>query len=168
MSTSPIQSTNVIQDLAAAVTRKLDADGDGKLSTTEFSGFLSQFLGALQSNPLQGASSSALTVAAATDQRQVAGTMAGFDPAKLANSGHDTTKYTVGRILQYYPNTPAGLREALPELQQIVPGVKITGSSGDKLDFGSYVDARGTRIGVIDVIQASGLGGRAWQWLPVE
>jgi hypothetical protein len=74
----------------------------------------------------------------------------------------------MGRILQGYANTPAGLREALPEIQQLVPGAKIVGSKGDKVDFGDYVDNRGTRIGVIDLIQAAGEGGKAWTWQPAE
>ena len=86
----------------------------------------------------------------------------------MANASHDSTKYRIGRILQYYPNTPAGLRDALPEIQQIIPGVKIAGGNGDKLDFGSYVDPKGYKIGIIDVLQAAGAGGTAWQWAPVS
>ena len=172
MATIPVQSSNPIQDLATRITKKLDVDGDGNLSSVEFSSFLTQFLGALQSQPQNGSATSALnqaltnTASAAADRKAV-GTMAGFDPIKM-NSTHDSTKYRVGRILQYYPNTPAGLRDALPELQQVIPGVKIAGSNGDKLDFGSYVDAKGVKIGVIDVLQAAGAGGTAWQWAPVS
>jgi hypothetical protein len=45
-----------------------------------------------------------------------------------------------------------------------VPGLTITGSKGDKLDFGSYVSPEGIKVGVIDVIQSAGSGGTAWQW----
>jgi hypothetical protein len=176
MSTTSIQSTqtaNPIQDLAAAITKKLDVDGDGNLSSVEFSNFLTQFLGALLKQPTAASSSStasSATSAAETPavERKVVGTMAGYDNAKLGDLTHTTTKYTMGRIFQYYPNTPAGLREALPEIQQIVPQAKIVGSKGDKLDFGDYVDARGNKIGVIDVIAAAGDGGTAWHWEPVE
>jgi hypothetical protein len=47
-----------------------------------------------------------------------------------------------------------------------VPGAKLIGN--DKIDFGSYIDPRGIKIGVIDVLQAAGAGGRAWQWAPVD
>jgi hypothetical protein len=175
MSTNTIQSSNPIQDLATRITRKLDVDGDGNLSSVEFSGFLTQFLGALQNQPA-GKSTSTGTSAAtaalgalagAAADRKAVGTMAGFDMTKL-NSTHDSSKYRIGRILQYYPNTPAGLRDALPEIQQIVPEAKIVGTNGDKLDFGSYVDAEGFKLGVIDVLVAGGAGGTAWQWAPVS
>jgi hypothetical protein len=65
--------------------------------------------------------------------------MGGLDPAKLANLNHKSLKYEVGRILQYHPNTPEGLRAALP--------------------------VRGERIGIVDVIFAAGEGGKSWQWL---
>ena len=66
----------------------------------------------------------------------------------------------------HYPHTPAGLKNALPELQQLVPGVSIAGSKGDKLDFKGYTFADGTSLNVIDVIQSAGSGGTAWQWAP--
>ena len=170
MSTTAIQSTDSIQDLAARITKKLDADGDGSLSSAEFSSFLTQFLGTVQNLPQSADTASAATMAtqgSAAASRSVVGTMAGFDRGKLADTTHESMKYTIGRILQYYPNTPAGLRDALPEIQQLVPGASIVGGSGDKLDFGSYVDSKGQATGVIDVLEAAGSGGRAWQWAPV-
>ena len=171
MSTSPIQATTVVQDLAKAITSRYDADGDGRLSSDEFSGFLSSFLGSINSNPLSALGSSGLpTVSAAgatlAADRAKVGTMAGFDATKLANASHTSPKYQIGRVLQYYPNTPAGLKSALPELQQLVPGIAISGSKGDRLDFGSYVSPEGIKVGVVDVIQSAGAGGTAWQWAP--
>ena len=173
MSTSSITGT-AVRDLAATITKQLDADKDGKLSATEFEGFLSQFLNTVGQNVTTAAASASATATtaataapAAAAARPAIGNMAGFDAAKLANPAHDTFKYQMGRILQGYANTPAGLREALPEIQQLVPGAKIVGSKGDSIDFGTYVDNRGTRIGVIDLVQAAGEGGKAWQWLPV-
>lgn len=174
MSTSAIQSANALQDLAKTITARFDVDGDGRLSTDEFGGFLSTFLGSLQTNPLQAAAASATATpgatAAATESatRPVVGLLAGFDAGKIADAAHTTTKYQVARVLQHYPNSPAGLREALPELQQLFPGITIAGSKGDKLDFGSYTAPDGMRIGVIDVIQSAGMGGTAWQWMPLE
>ena len=171
MSTSSITGT-AVRDLAATITKQLDADKDGKLSATEFEGFLSQFLTSLGQNVTTAAASANATTTAATTApaaaRPAIGNMAGFDAAKLANTAHDTFKYQIGRILQGFPNTPAGLREALPEIQTLAPGAKIVGSKGDSVDFGAYVDNRGTRIGVIDLVQAAGEGGKAWQWCPVE
>jgi len=174
MATTSIQSTNPIQELAATITKKLDVDGDGNLSSIEFTSFLTQFLGALQKQPLTGNTAASANPSASTAtsgaaaERKAVGTMAGYDAGKLGNLSHESTKYTIGRILQYYPNTPAGLRDALPEIQQIVPAAKIVGSNGDKIDFGNYIDSKGKTIGIIDVLVAAGAGGTAWQWAPLE
>ena len=170
MSISSIQATTAIQDLSKAITSRYDADGDGRLSSDEFTGFLSSFLGGLNISPLAAAAKAGLPSATAAlapvAERSRLGTMAGFDAGKLADMAHTTPKYQIGRILQYYPHTPDGLKSALPELQQLVPGVAITGTKGDKLDFGGYVSPEGITLGVNDVIQAAGLGGTAWQWAP--
>jgi hypothetical protein len=93
--------------------------------------------------------------------------MAGFDDTKLRDESHTSFKYQIGRILQYYPNTPEGLWQALPEIQKLVPGAKIIGTHGDKIDFGTYDDPKSGRIGVIDVLLAAAEGGRGWAWQPV-
>jgi hypothetical protein len=160
-----------VRELAATITQQLDADKDGKLSSSEFEGFLSQFLGTLKSGSGQGpmATSPLTTLMPSTTPaaaREAVGTLAGYDSTKLANENHKSAKYEVGRILQYYPNTPEGLKAALPELQKLAPNAQIVGSKGDKVDFGGYVDGKGNVIGVVDVLEAAGLGGRAWQWLP--
>jgi hypothetical protein len=176
LSTSSITGT-AVRDLAATITRQLDADKDGKLSVGEFEGFLTQFLGSLQSGtgssgvstqPLASLAATATNAAtaAATTTRAKVGTMGGFDATKMANTEHKSAKYEVGRILQYYPNTPDGLRQALPEIQAIAPNAKIVGTKGDKIDFGGWVDGKGYAIGVVDVLQAAGIGGKAWQWIP--
>lgn len=170
MSTSSIQSTGAVQDLAQTIESWFQKNGVTSLSTSDFTGFLTEFLQSVQSAAsaaAQPAAASATSAPGSTD-RPVVGTMAGFDPAKLADTSHTSLKYQIGRVLQYYPNTPAGLRAALPELQQVVPGVAISGDKGDLLDFGSYVDPKSGQIGVVDVLQSAGLGGTAWQWSPVE
>lgn len=161
MSTNSVSSTsNPLADLVSRLTRKYDTNGDSQLSQAEFGAFLNDFL-----NTTFAPGTAANTTRGAG---LVLGTLEGYDAGKLANPSHNTLKYQVGRVLQQFPNTPQGLRDALPSLQQIVPGVTITGSKGDKLDFGDYIDAHGQRIGVIDVLRAAGLGGQAWQWLPTE
>ena len=88
----------------------------------------------------------------------------GFDHDKL-NSGHDSPKYQVGRILAKYPPTPEGLRQALPELQALGIGdVAIGGSKGDKLTFSGNTDPRFNGVTTFDVIRAAGNGGEGWQW----
>jgi hypothetical protein len=171
MSLRPISSDSGIQDLAKTIAERFDADRNGQLSMTEFADVMKALLAgpAKQTFPSASINTPVVKPATVAADRAKVGTMAGFDPLKLANLDHTTIKYQVGRVLQYFPNTPQGLRDALAEIQAIVPGATITGTNGDKLDFGSYSDPKsGERIGVIDVLQAAGAGGRAWQWSPVE
>ncbi len=158
--TNAISSTSSMQDLAARITKRFDSDGDGRLSSDEFAGFLTGLMGGL--GPAGGA-----VKTASAPQRAPVDPMPGFDSGKLADTTHKTVKYEVARVLQFYPHTPAGLQAALPELQALFPTVSITGSKGDKLDFGDYT-SNGERIGAVDVIFAAGEGGRAWAWMPVE
>ena len=106
MSTSPIQVTTVIQDLAKAITSKYDTDANGSLSADEFSGFLSSFLGSMSNNPLTTAArssspSTSSIAATAVAERAKVGTMAGFDATKLAESIADLAEVS-GR-----PDPPA-------------------------------------------------------------
>ena len=132
-----------VRDLAATITQKLDADKDGKLSSSEFAEFLTQFLGTPRtgtgSSP--GATSS-LTELTRTTSRVKVGTLGGYDPVKLANESHKSAKYEVGRILQYYPNTPEGLKAAMPEIQQLAPDARIVGSRGTRSTSAATSTAR--------------------------
>ncbi|GMV23252.1 MAG: hypothetical protein AMXMBFR57_32010 [Acidimicrobiia bacterium] len=163
MATTPVSSTssNPIADLVSRLTQKYDKNGDSQLSNTEFGTFLNDFLTNSGTNSTFATGTAARTSGAGL----TLGTMEGFDPTKLANTSHNTIKYQVGRVLQQYPNTPQGLRDALPAIQQIVPGAQIIGTNGDKIDFGGFIDAKGDRIGIVDVLRGAGLGGQAWQWL---
>jgi hypothetical protein len=77
----------------------------------------------------------------------------------------DSPKYQVARVLQNYPSTPEGLRQALPELQKLGLGdVSIGGSKGDKLTFSGQTDPRFNGVTTFDVIRAAGNGGEAWVW----
>jgi hypothetical protein len=162
MSNTISSSSQSISDLASLITKRFDTDRDGRLSTQEFSAFLSNLLGTSTTNNTATNNTAARRVATAdpttTANRVPKGTLAGYDAAKLANPDHKTFKYQLGRILQYYPNTPQGLRDALPEIQQSYPNAKIVGTTGDKLDFDGDV---------IDVILSASTGGSAWQFLPV-
>ncbi|MEZ5318074.1 MAG: hypothetical protein R2752_11790 [Vicinamibacterales bacterium] len=151
-----------VQDLAQMLAERLDRNSDGQVSKSEFNDLMRSLLDTTSSPTLPNA----VAVADTTSDKMPVGAMSGFDPSKLADASHATLKYQVGRILQYHPNTPQGLQDALPEIQKLVPGVKITGTNGDKLDFGGYVDPKSGLIGVIDVLQSAGLGG-CWQWSPV-
>jgi hypothetical protein len=90
--------------------------------------------------------------------------LGGYDPAKLADLNHQTPKYAVGRILSNFPDTPEGLRQALPDLQRAYPGVEIIGVGG-KLDFRNATDPNIRALGIVDVGKAFGAGGgQGYQW----
>lgn len=175
---STINTVNPMRELAGAIVQNFDANRDGSLSADEFTSFLSQLVGGTTGQQTQAAARQPATLlsavlfptetAATTPPRARVGTMMGFDDVKLNNPSHATFKYQVGRILQFYPSTKEGLQAALPEIQKLVPGAKIVGTNGDKIDFGDYTDAEAGKIGMIDVLVGASTGGRGWAWQPVE
>ena len=173
---SAITPTTQINALANSIMQNFDANRDGSLSSDEFTTFLTQLIGNVGTPQIPTATTpasmdlSTLFPSASTsaEARTRVGTMTGFDDLKLRDESHNTFKYQIGRILQYFPNTPEGLRQALPEIQKLVPGAKIVGSKGDTIDFGDYDDPKAGRIGSVDVLLAAGEGGRGWAWQPIE
>ena len=171
-----ITATNQATALANSIIQKFDANRDGSLSSDEFASFLTQLVGSVGTQQTSTTSKTKAldlstlfpTVVTPAAVRSRVGTMAGFDDLKLRDETHRSFKYEIGRILQYHPNTPEGLQEALPEILKLVPGAKIIGTHGDKIDFGDYNDTKSGHIGVIDVLVGAGEGGRAWAWQPVE
>jgi hypothetical protein len=175
---STINSVNPMRELAGAIVQNFDGNRDGNLSADEFTSFLSQLLGGATSQQAQAGARQPVPLlqsvlfptetAAATVPRARVGSMIGFDDTKLNNASHTTFKYQIGRILQYYPSTKEGLQAALPEIQKLVPGAKIVGTNGDKIDFGDFTDAKSGKIGMVDVLVGAATGGRGWAWQPVE
>jgi hypothetical protein len=175
-----ITSTNQTTTLANTIIQRFDSNSDGSLSSDEFATFLTQLLGSMSTpqNPAattpRAADLSTLFPTETTPPttpptpRSRVGNMAGFDAQKLGDETHTSFKYQIGRILQYYPNTVGGLKDALPEIQKLVPGARIIGTNGDKIDFGNFEDPKSGRIGVIDVLVGAAEGGRAWAWQPIE
>ena len=170
-----ITATNQTNVLVNSIIQRFDANGDGSLSANEFGAFLTQLVGSATTQDsaatrinVTNPSTLFATASAPVVERSRVGTMLGFDYNKLSDESHNTFKYQMGRILQHFPNTPEGLRQALPEIQNLVPGARITGTHGDKIDFGNYEDPRAGRIGVIDVLVGAADGGRGWAWQPVE
>jgi hypothetical protein len=168
-------------DLATSILNKYDSDKNGALSTKEFASFLTSLMGSLGETSSSTSTSSSqatatslpawyTTESASTSEesRSKVGDMLGFSSEKLADTTHTSFKYQIGRILQYYPSTPAGLKDALAEIQQLVPEAQITGTNGDKIDFGSYNDSASGKIGVVDVLVGAAQGGKGWAWQPVE
>lgn len=104
MSIFSIQGTTAIQDLAATITRKLDSDGDGKLSPNEFAGFLTQLVGTPTPGVTRAADTSAWDTHAYPAPTYVAGNFgpapAGFEAANWNDPNMQTPKYVIGRLAQ--------------------------------------------------------------------
>ena len=79
----------------------------------------------------------------------------GFDQDKWDNQNHTTTKYQIGRILSKYPPTVEGLKQAIPELQAALPGLKFNGKDTLQIGLESW-----------DVLEGASRGGVAWQFIP--
>jgi hypothetical protein len=175
---STINNVNPMRELAGAIVQNFDGNRDGSLSADEFTSFLSQLLGGTSAQqaptaPRMPAGFSSIlfpaaAVPSAAPVRTRVGTMLGFDERKLGDASHTTFKYQIGRILQFFPSTKEGLQAALPEIQKLVPGAKIVGTNGDKLDFGDYTDAKSGKIGTVDVLVGAAQGGSGWAWQPIE
>jgi hypothetical protein len=81
----------------------------------------------------------------------------GWNQAKWSDPSHTTPKYTIGRILSQFPDTPDGLQQAMPLIQQAFPGATIAGTDS--------VNIPG--IGIVDVgVGFSQGGGQGWAWQP--
>lgn len=94
---------------------------------------------------------------------QYSGSLEGFDAGKL-QSGHDSPKYQVARVLSKYPPTPEGLQQALPELQALGLADSVNLIGNDKLQFGGAIDPRFEGMNTFDVLRGADAGGMGWQW----
>ena len=84
-----------------------------------------------------------------------ANTIGGWEQGNWSDPNMQTPKYVVGRILSKYPSTPAGLQQAMAEIQQAYPGATFDGFD--------YLTIPG--VGGFDVIQAAGDDANSrWQW----
>jgi hypothetical protein len=161
--TQPKATGSDLTQLVEQLARRADANKDGQVSTTEFAQFLVNLLqpGALASGTTPTTATSP-AVPAATESPIPQRTFAdlppcppGYDPAKWANLSHNTPKYAIGRILSYYPPTPDGLTQALPEIQKAYPGTARVGD--DKIDIPD--------VGIVDVGLSFSIGGGVgWWW----
>jgi hypothetical protein len=96
---------------------------------------------------------------AASGAGGVPSTLEGFDAGKFGDPNKHDTKYDFARIAAQYPPTSAGLDQAWDQITQQFPHAQRIGD--DKVDFGDG-------FGAVDVIRASGEGGKAWHFEPAD
>jgi hypothetical protein len=158
---NPLDSTRTttgVSPLIEQIARRVDANGDGSISTSEFSSFLTNLLQSI-SQAAQGTAStsttSSFTSSTGSSTDPLPPCPPGWDSQKWVDPTHTTPKYVVGRILAKYPPTPAGLQAAMPEIQSAMPGTTLDGD--DTLNI--------PNVGYIDVGVAFGAGGGVgWDW----
>lgn len=105
MSTSSIQYTSGVQNLAETLTKQFDTDGNGQLSAQEFTSVLTRALSnntSVASLPKTSGTAPQNTTGAAGNPRAV-----------------------INQILNGYPDTAAGLANALPELLSAILGLRV-------------------------------------------
>jgi hypothetical protein len=99
--------TGDLTQLVGSLGKRADGNGDGQVSTAEFA----QFLTSLMDKPAD---------AQAT-------------PALSSDAGISAALATIGRILSKFAPNPAGLSDAMPAIQQALPGTTLQGR--DHLDI---------------------------------
>lgn len=163
MSTSSTAVDN-ISSLASSLFKRVDTNSDGRLSATEFQGFLETLLskvGTKQTSGLGTEASAALSAATtqATGPRIYQG-MFGFDYAKLNTSSHNTPKYVFARATQDVP-LPVDRASRSAGLQKLVDYMKENGYPNAVVDGDDTINA-GDGKGRIDVLTGDG----QWWWGP--
>ncbi len=153
------QAGTDISQLISRVIKRYDTNGDGQLSNTEFTQFLT---GLLSGAGLSGAGAPVDPMPQRIPTGQYRSMLAGFDHRKIDDpsiSDANTSKYRAARIFQDYPPQPESLPAVVDRLR--AQGINARQTDHDKIDFGDG-------FGPIDVILNSRPGGGdAWQWLPV-
>ncbi|MGE0040533.1 MAG: hypothetical protein AB7H88_00980 [Vicinamibacterales bacterium] len=160
-----IETANPLQDLAQQLVQKFDTNGDGSLTTQEFTTFLTTFMGTLGTGGYTGTGTG--TGATGAGGGIGRGQMEGFDMGKIGDPGVTTVKYKFARVAQNYglssvtdmSSAESLLNQMVPELQ--AQGVTVLGVDKDKIQV---LDDAG-QSAWIDVIRGAGGANPAWQWL---
>ena len=173
MAISSVSSSNPLDQLAKSLVDRFDANGDGQLTTQEFTSFLTNFLNTVAPGATMNAASAA-SAAATQPLHKLEGSaprMSGFSATKLADLSHDTLKYRFGRVAQRYSldsvsdkaSAEALLNSMKDDLE--AAGVNVLDIKKDKIKI---VGNSGNEVWV-DVIKAAGSGNNtAWQWMDAD
>jgi hypothetical protein len=165
MSINSVQSNTALDQLARSLATRFDANNDGKLTTDEFTSFLTQFLGS--ATTAAGAATSASTAGSTGFHGTVRPRMSGFSASKLADLSHTTIKYRFARVAQNYSlegvhdkaSAEALLNTMRPDLE--AAGIKVLDIKKDSIQVqdGSHAPVW------YDVIWGANGSSPAWQWL---
>ncbi|MGE3276437.1 MAG: hypothetical protein AB7O67_15090 [Vicinamibacterales bacterium] len=163
-----IETSNPLQDLAQQLVQKFDTNGDGSLTTQEFTTFLTTFMGTLGTGYTGGGTGGTTTTGTTSAGSGIGrGQMEGFDFNKIGDPSVTTVKYKFARVAQNYglssvsdmSSAQSLLNQMTPELQ--AAGITVLGVEKDKIQV---LDDAG-QPAWIDVIRGAGGANPAWQWL---
>jgi hypothetical protein len=166
MSINSVQSNTALDQLARSLATRFDANNDGKLTTDEFTSFLTQFLGSA-TTAAGAAANGTRTTASGGFHGTVRPRMSGFSTSKLADLSHTTIKYRFARVAQTYSlegvhdkaSAEALLNTMRPDLE--AAGIKVLDVKKDSIQVqdGSHAPVW------YDVIWGANGSSPAWQWL---
>lgn len=174
MSTSSVQATTALQNLATAVLGHFDKNGDGQLGGSEFADFLGTLVGTTASSTVTAALSATTTtpliVSTSTTGSAYDGAptsaMEGFDFAKVRNQSHDTVKYKFARVawnrdlssVKDKASAETLLRSMLTDFA--AAGLNVLEVKGDSIKVKD-----GANEFWVDVVRGANSGSPAFQWL---
>jgi hypothetical protein len=166
MSINSVQSNTALDQLARSLATRFDANNDGKLTTDEFTSFLTQFLGSA-TNAATTAGTSSAASASSGFHGTVRPRMSGFSASKLADLSHTTIKYRFARVAQTYSlegvhdkaSAEALLTSMKPDLE--AAGIKVLDIKKDSIQ----VQDGSSAPFWYDVIWGANGSNPAWQWL---
>lgn len=175
MSIVPAQSASSIQTLAQTVLQQFDLNGDGQLSASEFSQFLTKLIDSLtgSSTSLDAMLTPSLTSGTSTTGTQPLTSLAapkasypfaGFDSSR-AQSAAGTLKYDAYSVLQNYdPADPTSMQKAYQVLNQMHPGQYTLDPQGNLMLTGDGAGYIGARPLGYNGTGWNTAGGWQWQW----
>ena len=157
-----IETGNPLQQLAQQLVQKFDTDSDGRLTTQEFTTFLTTFMGTLGTGA--NAAYASPSLAAATGGGSP---LEGYDMRKMGDPSTTTVKYMFGRLAQNWnlasvndmTSAEAFLTSKTGEMQ--AAGITVLEVAKDKI---KVLDDAG-QPAWIDVIRGAGAPNPAWQWM---
>jgi len=174
MSTSSVQATTALQNLATAILGRFDKNSDGQLGGTEFADFLSTLVGTTSSSTVTAALSATTTTPLIASTSTTAGAydgtprsaMEGFDFAKVRNLSHDTVKYKFARVawsqdlssITDKASAETLLRSMLTDFS--AAGLNVLEVKGDSIKVKD-----GATEFWVDVVRGANSGSPAFQWL---
>jgi hypothetical protein len=158
---NPIQPGASIQEMARSLMRTVDSNGNGELSTEEFTNFLAKLMTGVQTG-LAGNPTAATPGAAAGTTSNIR--FEGFDFAKNADPAK-SAKYAFAAAAQKIGTMPTSKPDAevwfntniKAEMERL--GHKIDWVKGDRFQFTNW---QGTFV--VDYVRAAATGNTALQW----